>query len=113
MTAEPRAESPLAVVVLAAGRGTRGGYLAKVSAQLGVPLMPWQQLVADVGWELAEDGRPAYREVVLTIPRQNGKTTLVMAWSLISSAASTPRSDAAKNRIANGGSKREHSRFMA
>jgi hypothetical protein len=44
--------------------------------------MPWQQHVADVGLELDADGLPAYREVVVTIPRQNGKTTLVVSWVL-------------------------------
>ena len=40
--------------------------------------MPWQADVCDVALEL-EDGRPVYREVVLTIPRQSGKTTLILA----------------------------------
>lgn len=43
--------------------------------------MPWQQLVADVGGEIdPETGLPAYREVVVTVPRQNGKTHLVLSW---------------------------------
>lgn len=43
--------------------------------------MPWQQMIADVGGELDPDtGIPAYRNVVVTVPRQNGKTTLVLAW---------------------------------
>lgn len=63
-------------------RRTRGHELARVAAMLGTPLMPWQQLVADVGLELDESGRPAYREVVVTVPRQNGKTTLMLAWEL-------------------------------
>jgi len=46
---------------------------------LGQPLMPWQQQVADVGLELLPDGRPAYREVAVTVPRQSGKTTLVLS----------------------------------
>lgn len=41
--------------------------------------MPWQQLVADVALELNEDGGFAYTEVDLTVPRQSGKTTLVVA----------------------------------
>jgi hypothetical protein len=41
--------------------------------------MPWQRLVVDVGLELLPDGRPAYREVGVTIPRQNGKTLLQLA----------------------------------
>ncbi len=43
--------------------------------------MPWQQMVADIGGELdPETGIPAYRDVVVTVPRQNGKTTLVLGW---------------------------------
>lgn len=36
--------------------------------------MPWQELIAMVGGELLDDGTPAYREVVVTVPRQAGKT---------------------------------------
>lgn len=43
--------------------------------------MPWQRMVADVGGEIDPlTGIPAYREVVVTVPRQNGKTTLVLGW---------------------------------
>lgn len=39
--------------------------------------MPWQRLVADVALEVdPATGGLAYREVVVTIPRQSGKTTL-------------------------------------
>jgi hypothetical protein len=42
--------------------------------------MPWQQLVADVGLELLPGTLiPAYREVIVTVPRQSGKTSLVLA----------------------------------
>jgi phage terminase large subunit-like protein len=42
--------------------------------------MPWQRLVADVALEVdPATGRLAYRTVVLTIPRQCGKTTLLLA----------------------------------
>lgn len=44
--------------------------------------MPWQQQVADVGGELLEDGRPAYRHVVVTVNRQSGKTTLIFSWEI-------------------------------
>lgn len=40
--------------------------------------MPWQRLVWDVGLELREDGRPAFRQVWITVPRQSGKTTTVL-----------------------------------
>lgn len=43
--------------------------------------MPWQRLVADVGLELdPATGLPCYRSVVVTVPRQSGKTTLVLGW---------------------------------
>lgn len=47
---------------------------------MGKPLMPWQQYVADVGLEVEvlEDGRQrfVYALVLVTVPRQSGKTTL-------------------------------------
>jgi phage terminase large subunit-like protein len=46
---------------------------------LGVEFMGWQQLVADRGMEHEEDGRLAYREVDLSIDRQAGKSTLILA----------------------------------
>lgn len=51
-----------------------------MAAQLGMPLMPWQRLVADVALEVnPETGRLAYREIGLTVPRQSGKSSLIMA----------------------------------
>jgi hypothetical protein len=45
--------------------------------------MPWQQLVADIATEIDEQtGKPAYREIVVTVPRQSGKTSLVLAIEL-------------------------------
>ncbi len=44
--------------------------------------MPWQRLVADVALELNPDGTPAFRTVVLTVPRQAGKTTLSLCVEL-------------------------------
>jgi len=64
------------------GRKSFGPRIAKVAELLGQPLMPWQRQVADVGGELLPDGTPAYREVWVTVPRQNGKTTLVLAWEV-------------------------------
>lgn len=59
-----------------------GPAIGEAARQLGHPLMPWQQLVADVGGELDPSGLPAYREVIVTVPRQSGKTTLVLAWEV-------------------------------
>lgn len=45
--------------------------------------MPWQRLVADVGCEIdSVTGFPAYREVVVTVPRQSGKTALFLSWQI-------------------------------
>ena len=64
-------------------RETFSGRLAKIAEKLGQPFMPWQRYVADVGCEIDPDtGLPAYREVVVTIPRQSGKTALFLAWQL-------------------------------
>ena len=53
-----------------------------IAEKLGTPLLPWQQYVADVALEInTETGRLQYREVVLTVPRQSGKTTLILAVS--------------------------------
>src|ERR1035437_2593601 len=62
------------------GRLSLGQKVAAVAEMLGIPLMPWQQLVADVGLELLPGTLiPAYREVIVTVPRQSGKTSLVLA----------------------------------
>lgn len=63
-------------------RQTLGPAVGALARTLGQPLMPWQQQVADVGLELLADGRPAYRSVVFTVPRQSGKTTLILGWEL-------------------------------
>lgn len=61
-------------------RPTLGGKVAQIAELLGTPLMPWQRLVADIAYEIDEEtGRLAYREVRLTVPRQSGKTTLMLA----------------------------------
>lgn len=45
--------------------------------------MPWQQLVADVAGEYEPDtGLPAYREIIVTVPRQSGKTTEELIFGL-------------------------------
>lgn len=50
-----------------------------ISRVLGVPLMPWQKYVARVASERHPDNpeRYRYRTVILTVPRQSGKTTLM------------------------------------
>ena len=55
--------------------------MAELALQAGWPLMAWQRSVLNTALELRADGLPAYRTVVVTVPRQNGKTTLL--WSLM------------------------------
>lgn len=61
---------------------TLGPAVGEVARRLGRPLMPWQQDLMDVAYEYD----PAtdllrYSEVDVTVPRQSGKTTLVLAKS--------------------------------
>lgn len=57
---------------------TAGRAIALTAAALGKPLMPWQRLVVDVAGERQGD-RWRYPVVIVTVPRQAGKTTLVGA----------------------------------
>src|SRR5690625_2730909 len=58
-----------------------GRRVSVIAQALGTRLMPWQQLVADVATERnpADPGRYQYPIVVVTVPRQAGKTTLLRA----------------------------------
>lgn len=52
----------------------------KMAHLLGTPLMPWQSEVARVATERRPDGKGwRYTTIVLTVPRQSGKTTLMRA----------------------------------
>jgi phage terminase large subunit-like protein len=44
--------------------------------------MPHQRLVADIATEVDPDGRPYYGQVIVSLPRQCGKTTLSLALEL-------------------------------
>lgn len=58
-------------------RPTRGGAVGKIALAKGRPLMPWQRDAADVALEFdPATGLPAYGIVVVSTPRQSGKTTL-------------------------------------
>lgn len=72
-------------------RPTWGPRVGKIAAALNKPFMPWQQYVADLALEVdPATGRLAYREIRLTVPRQSGKTTLILAkniWRMADAAA--------------------------
>jgi phage terminase large subunit-like protein len=55
--------------------------VAEVAGLLGVELMGWQRLTLDRAME-HKGGRPAYREVNLSTPRQVGKSTLFLLVAL-------------------------------
>lgn len=56
---------------------TYGAHVDAVMTALGHPSMPWQQTVNAVANEVLPDGSFRYSTVVLTVPRQAGKTTLL------------------------------------
>lgn len=61
-------------------RRTFGAMAPVIASAIGFELMPWQQHTLDVGLEVDVDtGHMAYRTIVLTVPRQNGKSF----WMLI------------------------------
>lgn len=47
--------------------------------ELGWEPMPWQEQVLEVAYEIDDDGDLVYREIVLIVPRQAGKTSLMLA----------------------------------
>lgn len=64
-------------------RRTYGGKDARIAKALGTPFMPWQRYVADVAGEIDnETGLLVYRGVDITVPRQSGKTSLILPVSV-------------------------------
>ena len=66
-------------------RRTAGRDVAAVAKQLGLTLLPWQRQVLDVALERA-GRRPAYRDCVVSVPRQSGTSTLalsLMVWRML------------------------------
>lgn len=61
------------------GAANELAQVEKVAAALGTPLLPWQRFFIRVATEKNPDGSYRYRNVVLTVPRQSGKTTVVRA----------------------------------
>lgn len=64
-------------------RPSYGPAIARTAKLLGWPLMPWQDGAADVAGEVdPATGRFSYSLVVISVPRQSGKTTLGQASSV-------------------------------
>lgn len=68
---------PLHATLPTPGRPHHGERIALVAAATGTPLMPWQQYAAQVATEMLPDGSFAYPIVVVSVPRQSGKTVLI------------------------------------
>lgn len=60
------------------GRLTQGVAWSAMAERFGTPPTPAQRLINDVAGELDEDGVLAYRDVVVLVHRQFGKTTLTL-----------------------------------
>lgn len=56
---------------------SEGREIARLARALGKPLMPWQRTVVQGATEKTEHGLYKYSRVLITVPRQSGKTTLV------------------------------------
>jgi phage terminase large subunit-like protein len=59
-------------------RASHGAAVASVAEALGQRLMGWQRFVADVSTE-REGEQLAYRDVSVSVPRQQGKSTVILA----------------------------------
>lgn len=66
--------------------------LARLMAwSIGIELMPWQEHVIAIATEFDPDtGLPYYRHCWITIPRQQGKTTLLLVITLVRAMAFGP-----------------------
>jgi phage terminase large subunit-like protein len=52
--------------------------VVEVARQLDLPLLPWQRQVLQAALERS-GRRPAYRDVLVSVPRQSGKSSLALA----------------------------------
>lgn len=71
--------APLYATPRTPGRFTEGPQTEVVARALGTPFIPWQSHVAEVAGERLPGGEYAYKIVVVSVPRQSGKTTLLRA----------------------------------
>ena len=70
-----------------AGAGTDGPEVSRFAREtLEIPLMPWQTEALTLALQRSPDGRHLFRDATVTVPRQSGKTTLVLVlalWTLL------------------------------
>jgi hypothetical protein len=58
---------------------TDGPQVEIIARGLGTPLIPWQRYTTHVANERRDDGSYEYQVVIVSVPRQTGKTTVVRA----------------------------------
>lgn len=63
-------------------RETIADELIATARLLGKEPMPWQREVFEVAFEVDSFGILWYREIVIIVPRQSGKSTLVVPWGV-------------------------------
>lgn len=63
-------------------RESIGHELVGIARLLGKEPMPWQRDVFDVAFEVDAFGLLWYREIVIVVPRQSGKSTLIIPWGV-------------------------------
>jgi phage terminase large subunit-like protein len=72
MECDPRRASPRTA------RRTSAPGVVAVAKHLELPVLPWQRRTLSVALERVR-GVPAYRDVVVSVPRQSGKSSLALA----------------------------------
>lgn len=75
----PTCAAPRYATSRAPGLASYGDQVALIADALGWPLLPWQRQVADIACQVNDDGTWRYPTVILTTPRQSGKSTLLGA----------------------------------
>lgn len=51
-------------------------------ATFGWSPMPWQREALEIAFEVDGDGQLWYRDITIVVPRQSGKTTIVLPWGV-------------------------------
>jgi phage terminase large subunit-like protein len=68
----PRIHSPLNDLP------SKGSELSQFATEIGLPLLPWQEWIAEMAHKVKPDGRWKHSNICVVVARQNGKSTLMM-----------------------------------
>jgi len=75
--------TPLYATPRTPGRKTMVGPAVKIAKLLGLDLMEWQRNAVELFTEMDERGFYAFSDCTLLVPRQNGKSTLLLILLLV------------------------------